>query len=218
MVGRTTAIDNIKLFKDTYTFVIWSHGDYEKYTNCQLNVTQLVIKALHDDIKIDFKRFWRMLEILDTLQVKFFGNSLQNIGSLMTETHPFLIALDIDFFNIIDNQDRLSLIHTIISMPKLKSLRISLASINGTEDMLSCIPIKSKIKNLEFHGFHYSSKGITTFLEMSPEIERLKITCANKLNPISKDRIHGAILRYLKQIQAFDITHNPKIDIQTTEL
>lgn len=198
--------------KETYAFEIVNHDDYERYIKSRLNVTELRIKALNETEEIEFKNYWRMLEKLDTLQVKFFGTTQKSLASLLYEVNPNLISLDIDFFNITNKQEKLAILKYILNgMPKLKSLRITFTSIEGID--WTKITYDSQVMNLELHGFFHSSINIVNLLKITTNIERLKISTENKIYSLAKDRIHAAVMQHTKKIRSFDLIHNPNSEI-----
>lgn len=198
--------ENIQSSKETYAFEIVKHDDYERYIKSQLNVTELRIKALHDNEQIEFKNYWRMLEKLDTFQVKFFGTTHKNLGSLLYEVTPKLVSLDVDFFNIANKLEKLAILRLILNgMPQLKSLKLTFASLEGIEWMK--IPYDSQIMHLELHGFFHSSINIVNLLKITTNIEKMKISSENKIFSPAKDRIHAAVLHHTKKIKSFDIIH-----------
>lgn len=204
-----------KLFTASYTFIISKHEDYESLANCHLNVTNIIIKALYDTQRIDFRNFWRTLENVDTLKVNFLGNKITNIGSLLNQTRQYLITLDIGFPNILRNDEKLLLLLTIFnSMPKLISLRISLESMHWMGTSLDNIPQTSRIQHLEIYGRNHCTATITTLLKITRNIERLRIVLENELDEMDQFRIHQTIQKYNKKIKFLDIIHNLNVNMK----
>lgn len=198
--------------KESYAFEINRVEDYEKYIKSQLNITELKIKALHDSDKIEFKNYWRVLENIDTLQVKFYGTTEKNLGYLLYETTPRLIVLDIDFFNIINKHEKVTILRSILnSTPNLKSLRTTFASLSGVD--WNKISDESQIVNLELYGFLNSTADVINLLKITTNIEILRISTENRLFSLAKDRINAAVIEYSKKIKKFDIIHNPNTEI-----